>query len=205
MEKEGRTLIPTDTGDVVSSFLEEHFTDYIDDDFTSKMEDALDEIAVGKAGYKKTLTDFYEPFQRAVAAKEDIAKLTNLGPAPDEFPCPDCGNKMVVKLGRGGKFLSCDNYPECTGARMIDGSEIKADEPLGQHPETGEDVYLLQGRFGPYVQLGQMPEKVKGKKTPTPKRASVPKGKSPSDVTLEDAVHYLRLPRELGNLSLIHI
>jgi DNA topoisomerase-1 len=82
---------------------------------------------------------------------------------------------------------------------MIDGSEIKEDEPLGQHPETGEDIYLLTGKFGPYVQLGKTPEKVKGKKTVAPRRASVPKGKNLSEVTLEDAIHYLLLPRTLGN------
>ncbi len=198
VEKEGRTLRPTDTGDLVSSFLEEHFTEYIGDDFTSNMEDNLDEIAGGTRTYLKTLKDFYTPFKKAVDAKEDIEKITNLGPGPKEFPCPVCGKDMVIKLGRGGKFLSCATFPTCDGARMIDGSLIKADEPLGKHPETGEDIYLLNGRFGPYVQLGPTPEKVKGKKQPNPKRASVPKGKSVSDVTLEDAVHYLVLPRELG-------
>ena len=196
--KEGRTLIPTDTGDLVSSFLEEHFTEYIGDDFTSDMEDQLDEVAEGKRTYVKTLKDFYIPFHKAVESKEDIEKITNLGPGPKEFPCPLCGSAMVIKLGRGGKFLSCDRFPDCDGARMIDGSEIKDDEPLGIHPETGEEIYLLNGRFGPYVQLGKTPEKIKGKKMPAPKRASIPKGKSVSDVTLEDAIHYLILPRTLG-------
>jgi DNA topoisomerase-1 len=138
-----------------------------------------------------------------VLAKEDIEKITNLGEGPKEFPCPKCSNIMVIKLGRGGKFLSCARYPDCDGARMIDGSQIKDDVPLGQHPETGEDIYVLNGRFGPYVQIGKTPEKVKGKKSkekaPTPKRASLPKGKSVADVTLEDAVHYLILPRTLGS------
>lgn len=199
--KEGRTLIPTDTGDLVSSFLEEHFCDYIDDNFTSEMEDKLDLIAEGSAEYVKTLRDFYIPFKKAVDAKEDIPKITNLGPGPKEFPCPVCGNAMVIKLGRSGKFLSCARYPDCEGSRLIDGSEIKDDEPLGMHPETGEPVYLLNGRFGPFVQLGKTPEKIKGKKAPKvppPKRASVPKDKKVSEVTLEDAVHYLILPRELG-------
>lgn len=196
--KEGRTLFPTDTGDLVSSFLEEHFTTYIGDDFTSEMEDELDEIAEGKRGYAKTLTAFYGPFKKAVDAKEHIEKITNLGPGPAEFPCPLCLKPMVIKLGRSGKFLSCSAYPTCLGARMIDGSDIKADEPIGKHPETGEDIYLLTGRFGPYVQLGKMPEKVRGKKQQPPKRASLPKDKKPSEVTLDDAVHYLILPRELG-------
>lgn len=196
--KEGRTLIPTDTGDLVSSFLEEHFCDYIDDNFTSEMEDKLDLIAEGKAEYVKTLKDFYTPFKKAVDAKEHIPKITNLGPGPQEFPCPLCGSPMVIKLGKSGKFLSCARYPDCDGSRLIDGSEIKDDEPLGTHPETGEPIYLLTGRFGPFVQLGKTPEKVKGKKSTPPKRASVPKDKKVSDVTLEDAVHYLLLPRELG-------
>jgi DNA topoisomerase-1 len=196
--KEGRTLLPTDTGDLVSSFLEEHFTTYIGDDFTSDMENKLDEIAAGSRGYTETLSAFYAPFQKAVASKEAIDKITNLGAGPKEFPCPDCGSAMVIKLGRGGKFLSCERFPDCTGARMIDGSQIKEDEPLGTHPETGEEIYVLNGRFGPYVQLGKTPEKVKGKKAPTPKRASLPKGKSVAEVTLEDAVHYLILPRTLG-------
>jgi DNA topoisomerase-1 len=198
VEKVGKTLIPTDTGDLVSSFLEEHFTEYIGDDFTSEMENELDEIALGKRTYLKTLSDFYKPFLKMVQSKEGIEKINNLGEGPKEFPCPLCGSGMVIKLGRGGKFLSCNTYPTCMGARMLDGSQIKEDEPLGIHPETGEEIYLLNGKFGPYVQIGKTPEKVKGKKAPTPKRASVPKGKSVSDVTLEDAVHYLILPRELG-------
>ncbi len=197
--KEGRTLMPTDTGDLVSSFLEEHFMEYIADNFTSEMEDKLDDIANGEREYEKTLREFYTPFKKAVDAKENIDKITNLGPGPKEFPCPLCGSEMVIKLGKSGKFLSCAKYPDCLGARLIDGSDIKEDEPLGQHPETGEDIYLLSGRFGPYVQLGKTPEKVKGKKLPSPKRASLPKDKKPSEVTLQDAVQYLILPRELGN------
>ena len=198
VEKEGRTLIPTDTGDVVSTFLEEHFNNYISDDFTSEMEDELDEIASGERKYVKTLDDFYTPFHKAVAAKEDIEKLTTLGPGPKEFPCPKCGADMVRKLGRNGTFLSCSKFPDCDGARLIDGSEVKPDEPIGNHPETGEPVFVLNGRFGAYVQLGETPEKVKGKKQEKPKRASLPPGVEAENVTLEDAAKYLLLPRELG-------
>ncbi|MES2748994.1 MAG: type I DNA topoisomerase [Patescibacteria group bacterium] len=196
--KEGRTLIPTDTGDVVSSFLEQYFADYISDTFTSEMEDQLDGIAEGTRTYKKTLKDFYGPFQKDVASKENIPKLTNLGAGPAQFPCPLCGSKMVIKLGKAGTFLSCDRFPDCNGARMIDGSELKPDAPVGTHPETGEDIFVMNGKFGPYVQLGPNPEKVKGKKMPSPKRASLPAGMKPEDVTLADAVKFLRLPRELG-------
>lgn len=198
VEKDGRTLSPTDTGDVVSTFLEEHFADYISDDFTSEMEDELDEIANGDRTYKKTLSDFYAPFHQAVAAKEDIEKLTTLGPGPKEFPCPKCGKDMVKKLGKNGTFLSCARFPECDGARLIDGSELKPDEPIGEHPDTGEPIFVMNGRYGPYVQLGATPEKIKGKRQPSPKRAALPPGVEPGDVTVKDAATYLLLPRELG-------
>lgn len=204
VEKNGRTLLPTDIGDVVSSFLEEHFADYISDTFTSEMEDKLDEIALGNHTYKKTLTEFYGPFTKAVHAKENIEKLTTLGGADSKFPCPLCGSGMVIKLGRGGKFLSCERFPDCMGARMADGSEINADEPIGIDPKTNLPIFVLTGRFGPYVQLGVTPEKKKGRakkgdpKVEAPRRAGIPKGKDVESVTIEDALHYLSLPRVLG-------
>lgn len=191
--KEGRTLFPTDTGDVVSSFLEQNFDKYISDSFTAEMEDELDEIASGTREYEKTLKDFYGPFTKDIEAKEKIEKITTLGDAPEECPCPKCGSKMVIKLGRGGKFMSCARFPECDGARTIEGKVIEPDAPIGTHPETGEDVYLLTGRFGPYVQIGE-----KTKENPKPRRASVPKEKDIDTVTVEDAAKYLSLPRTLG-------
>ena len=199
VEKEGRTLIPTDTGDVVSTFLEEHFMDYIDDDFTSEMEDQLDDIASGDRKYVKTLSDFYKPFHKAVEAKEDIPKLTTLGPGPKEFPCPECKAKMDIKLGKNGTFLSCSRFPDCDGARLIDGTIPKPDEPIGMHPETGDPVFVMTGKFGPYVQLGEIPEKIKGKKQEKPRRASLPADVKADEVTLDQAVRYLLLPRELGD------
>ncbi len=195
--KDGRSLVPTDTGDVVSTFLEENFPGYISDTFTAEMEDELDEIAEGKRQYVKTLSDFYTPFQKEVQEKDKSAgKLTNLGPVSAEFLCPVCDSPMVYKLSRQGKFMSCARFPECTGARTESGAVISNEPPppLGVDPESGKAVYLLSGRFGPYVQLGEM---VKGKKD-KPKRASLPKGKEPESVTLQDALTYLCLPRELG-------
>ncbi|MBP9759842.1 MAG: type I DNA topoisomerase [Candidatus Pacebacteria bacterium] len=199
VEKQGKTLIPTDTGDVVSSFLEENFAQYISDSFTAEMEDRLDDIADGKRAYAKTLGDFYDGFNRDVRAKEDIAKLTNLGEAPVEFTCPTCSAGMVYKLGRSGRFMSCTRYPECEGARMQNGATVEPDKPLGTYPNTGEPIFVLDGRFGPYVQVGDpKTAKEKNKKKEKPRRASLPKGKDPLTVTLEEALVYLSLPRALG-------
>ena len=126
--KEGRTLVPTATGMVVSGFLEEHFAEYVSDSFTAEMEDELDEISRGERGYTATLTDFYGPFEKAIALKDKLPKATSLGAAPAEFPCPICGAPMEFKLGRGGIFMSCTRYPDCTGARQEDGMELKNDD-----------------------------------------------------------------------------
>lgn len=193
VEKQGRTLFPTDTGDVVSSFLESYFKEYISDDFTAEMENELDEIAEGKRDYEKTLRTFYTQFARDVKAKENIDKLTTLGDAPKECKCPKCGSDMVIKLGRGGKFMSCARFPECDGARTIDGKELQPEEPIGMHPEHNQPIYLLEGRYGPYVQLG-----LKTKENPKPKRGSVPQGFDTSTITLEDAVKFMSLPRVIG-------
>ena len=205
VEKEGRSLRPTDTGDVVSSFLEANFPTYISDTFTAEMEDELDEIADGKREYAKTLKDFYTPFLKEVKKKDkEAGKITDLGPAPAEFLCPVCGSAMVFKLSRQGKFMSCNRFPDCMGARS-DAGEVISNEPqkpIGTHPDSGENIYVLSGRFGPYVQLGEMPKKNKKSKGktngPKPKRSSIPKEKDPATVTIEEAAHYLSLPRTLG-------
>lgn len=226
VRKEGRTLFPTDTGDVVSSFLEDNFPTYISDTFTAEMENELDEIANGEREYVKTLTDFYMPFTAEVAEKDKLAKATNLGEAPAEFKCPICGSNMIVKLGRSGKFLSCSRFPDCNGALTMDGQEVGKEKPFGVHPKTGENIYLLSGRFGAYMQQGELPEKPKltkfpkgykktdadkelikrekemiekAKELPMPRRASLPLKMKPSDVTMEIALKLLELPRDLGN------
>jgi DNA topoisomerase-1 len=157
--KEGRTLIPTDTGDVVSSFIEKHFSDYISDSFTAEMEDELDEIAEGKRTYEKTLGDFYAPFVKAVKAKDKIEKLTNLGDAPKEFPCPECGSSMVYKLSKNGRFMSCSRFPECHGARKEDGSIIEPPKELDELcPQCGAHLIEREGRFGRFIACSNYPK-----------------------------------------------
>jgi DNA topoisomerase-1 len=175
VEKEARALKPTDTGDVVSTFLENNFMQYINDSFTAEMEDSLDDIALGKRDYVKTLKEFYIPFAREIKSKEKMDKLTTLGDADAKYKCPKCGSPMVVKLGRGGKFLSCSRYPDCDGALMMDGHEIKKNEPIGMDPATGLPIYVLVGRFGPYVQLGEKVPKVKKMKKPRIKKNAMKK------------------------------
>lgn len=156
--KEGRTLFPTDTGDVVSSFLEDHFGTYIGDTFTAEMENELDEIAEGKRDYVETLRTFYTPFTKEVAAKEKMDKITTLGNA-DGFSCPKCHGAMVVKLGRTGKFLSCAKFPTCMGARKMDGTELEGPKETGEKcPECGNGLVERDGRFGRFIACGNYPK-----------------------------------------------
>ncbi|MEY2664224.1 MAG: hypothetical protein RIT04_32 [Candidatus Parcubacteria bacterium] len=191
VEKDGKALKPTDTGDVVSTFLENNFMQYISDSFTAEMEDELDEIALGKRDYSKTLADFYIPFSRDIKAKDKDAKITNLGDALSatgvDYKCPKCTSSMIVKLGRGGKFLSCSRYPDCDGALMMDGTEIKRGVPIGTDPATGLPIYVLVGRFGPYVQLGEKAPKASraSKAAKGAKKVKVPKTKAPKKAKTE--------------------
>ena len=122
----------SDTGEVVSDFLEKHFMSYISDSFTAEMEDEVDEISRGEREYEKTLKDFYGPFLKEVKSKEKLEKATNLGDAPEGILCPKCGEKMIIKLSRGGKFYSCSKYPDCDGALMLDGTELKGPKETGE-------------------------------------------------------------------------
>jgi len=158
--KEGKALRPTDTGDVVSSFLEANFEKYISDVFTAEMEDELDDIANGTREYVKTLKEFYGPFSKDVKSKEKIEKLTTLGDADPKWKCPKCGGPMVIKLGKNGKFLSCKKYPDCDGARMIDGTELAGPRDTGELCPKCEKANLVEreGRFGRFISCGSYPK-----------------------------------------------
>lgn len=139
VNKEGRTLFPTDTGDVVSSFLEQNFAEYISDTFTAEMEDELDEISRGEREYVKTLKDFYTPFKKELKEKDKLAKATNMGEAPTDMLCPKCKSSMIIKLARNGKFYSCSKYPDCDGARTMEGNVLEGPKETGEMcPLCGE-------------------------------------------------------------------
>jgi DNA topoisomerase-1 len=160
VEKQSKALVPTDTGDVVSTFLEDNFMDYISDSFTAEMEDKLDEIAEGKAEYIKTLKNYYTPLAKEVKAKEKLAKATDLGKAPAEFKCPVCGGDMIIKLSKSGKFMSCEKFPDCNGARTIEGKELEGPKETGEMcPKCGEGKLVERdGKFGRFISCMRYPK-----------------------------------------------
>ncbi len=169
VEKIQKALKPTDTGMVVSTFLEKNFADYISDSFTAEMEDKLDDIARGEKEYVKILKDFYGPFLKEVKTKSKTSeKITDIGPVPDEFKCPVCGSSMVWKISRTGKFMSCSRFPECTGARTEEGKELAGPKETGEKCPDCENGMLVErdGRYGRFIACSNYPKCKHIKKDP---------------------------------------
>jgi len=158
--KENRSLRPTDVGEIVSTFLEKNFEHYISDSFTAEMEDKLDLIALGKNKYVETLSAFYTPFHNEVESKEHLEKLTNLGPAEEQWKCPICGAGMIIKLGKTGRFMSCERYPVCEGGRTIEGAAMEGPKETGEHCPKCESGMLVErhGKYGKFISCGSYPK-----------------------------------------------
>jgi DNA topoisomerase-1 len=205
-------LTPSFTAFAVTALLEEHFPDLVDTSFTARMENTLDEISHGQVPWLPYLESFYKGetgLETQVAQREgDIDPGASRTVELEGLPC-------VVRIGRFGAYLETkrvadDGSEELLKATLpqeitpgdldVEKAELilkqKADGPeaLGEDPETGELIYLLFGQYGPYLQRGQVSDD-----NPKPKRASLPKGVKPEELSLEDALGLLRLPRQLGD------
>src|SRR5687767_2580557 len=189
-----KRFTPTDVGRVVNKFLTEHFAHWVDYEFTAKLEDELDDISNGKDEWVPVLERFWKDFSKQIGEKENVSRKDVTQEALDE-DCPKCGkHQLTIRLGRRGRFIGCPGYPDCDYTRNLDGAEggEAAKREIGTDPESGKLIQLLQGPFGPYVQLGEM----EGDKKP--KRVSVPKNVQPDSVDLAVALKLLALPRDLG-------
>ena len=120
VEREGRTLFPTDLGILVTDLLEENFRNIVDTDFTAQMEDKLDDVEAGKEDWVKVLSDFYGPFHEQIeTAKTSIEKI-EIPDEPTGHSCPECKEgELVIRMGRYGKFIACDRYPDCKYTETI--------------------------------------------------------------------------------------
>ncbi|MEM7496971.1 MAG: type I DNA topoisomerase [Pseudomonadota bacterium] len=216
VRKDKNRLFAEDKGRLVTAFLMNYFQRYVEYDFTAALEEELDDVSGGRVDWKALLERFWKEFSQAVEGTaelriSEVLETINEVLSPHLFPdkgdgsdprqCPLCGKgRLSIKTSSKTQsaFIGCENYPDCRYTRPF-GSPDQANEianpdgkVLGQDPETGEDVTLRSGRFGPYVQRGEQNGDEK------PKRASVPKGKPLESVTLEDALDWLKLPREVG-------
>ena len=189
-----KRFMPTDVGRVVNKFLTDHFAHWVDYEFTAKMEDELDDISNGKEEWLPVLEKFWKDFSAQLLEKESVSRKEVTQEQLDEM-CPKCGkHHLALRLGRRGRFIGCAGYPDCDYTRNVDGAESAeaVKREIGVDPRTHKLIQVLQGPYGPYIQLGE-PEGDK-----KPKRVSLPKNVAPDAVTLEIAVKLLALPRDLG-------
>ena len=202
-------FIAEESGRLVTAFLERFFERYVGYDFTAGLEEELDDVSGGRAGWQAVLNRFWHDFKpktaevmeqqpSAITAELDVFLEPYLFPeradGADPRLCPNCGaGKLALRGGKFGAFVACSNYPECKFTRPFGqggenaGGADATPEQLGQDPETGLPVEHKSGRFGPYIQLGE------GKEA---KRASIPK--DAGELTLELALKLLSLPRTVG-------
>ena len=230
-----KRFFPTDRGKLISAFLEKLFSRYVDYNFTAGLEDQLDEITSGKESWIKVLELFWKDFNNNVSEVKEKRTREVLDLLNDSLgelifdkdnegnivrKCQLCSNGTLSLKNsfRGGAFIGCSNYPDCKFTRPLSKAKAAAQaqlaEPkfIGKH-ENGNDIYLKNGRFGPYLQYERIlseqeleentKKKKKKKKSKTEvnellKNVSIPKGLDLKDIDLEKAQFLCSLPKSLG-------
>jgi DNA topoisomerase-1 len=201
-----------ESGRLVTAFLERFFERYVSYDYTAGLEDSLDDVSGGRAGWQAVLEAFWKDFkpktmevmeQQPSAVTAELDKFLgsylfpDKGDGSDPRACPACADgKLALRGGKFGAFVACSNYPECKYTRRFAQAGGAGDQAadtgpvvLGTDPATGEDVSKRSGRFGPYVQLGD------GKDA---KRGSIPKDVPEAELDLAMALKLVNLPRTIG-------
>ncbi|RVT89192.1 type I DNA topoisomerase [Sphingomonas crocodyli] len=208
---EKNRFTPNDSGRLVTSFLERFFERYVSYDYTAHLEEELDDVSGGRAGWQAVLEAFWKDFKPKTAEvmeqkPSEVTAALDQFLAPYLFPdkedgsdprlCPTCKvGQLSLRGGKFGAFIACSNYPECKFTRRFaqgGAANDGADEGpvvLGTDPATGLEVSKRSGRFGPYIQLGE------GKEA---KRGSIPKDVPQDDLDLAMALKLVNLPRTVG-------
>ncbi|MFA5017935.1 MAG: type I DNA topoisomerase, partial [Methylobacter sp.] len=126
---DGKRFYPTDVGRIVNKFLTEHFTKYVDYDFTANLEDELDAVSRGEKDWVPLMHDFWKPFTTLIHEKEESVQRKDVTQEAIDEKCPDCGSPLSIRLGRNGRFIGCTNYPECSYTRNLNDDGAASDEP----------------------------------------------------------------------------
>ncbi len=151
---ETKRFSPTDVGRIVNKFLTEHFTRYVDYNFTANLEDELDAISRDEKAWKPLLAEFWGPFIALIEDKDESLKRSDVTHEAIEEKCPECDSPLSIRLGRNGRFIGCTNYPTCKYTRNLDGDAKQAEPEIVEGrtcPKCNSPLVLKTGRFGKFV------------------------------------------------------
>ena len=158
---EKRRFFPTDVGRVVAKFLTNHFTRYVDYDFTARLEDELDAVSRGEKEWVPLMKQFWDPFTELVTDKDASVSRKDVTTEELDEKCPKCDKILTLRLGRRGRFIGCSGYPECDYTRNV-GEEGESTEPEivegRQCPECNSNLIIRSGRYGKFIGCSSYPD-----------------------------------------------
>jgi DNA topoisomerase-1 len=162
VELEKKRFHPTDVGRVVNKFLTKYFTQYVDYDFTANLEDELDAVSRGEEEWVPLLRRFWRPFKDRIDHTEENVKRSDVTHEALDEKCPQCGSPLSIRLGRHGRFIGCNNYPECDYTRDLnsDGNEQEEPEIIEGRkcPECGSDLVVKRSKYGKFIGCSSYPD-----------------------------------------------
>mgnify|MGYP006276131619 FL=1 len=154
VELESKRFTPTDVGRIVNKFLTDHFTQYVDYNFTAHLEDDLDAVSRGEKDWIPLLKDFWSPFIHLIEEKDEGLKRADVTHEELDEDCPECGSKLSIRLGRNGRFIGCNNYPTCKYTRNLkdDGPQAPPEVVEGREcPKCQSPLIIKTGRYGKFI------------------------------------------------------
>ncbi|MGX2031103.1 type I DNA topoisomerase [Methylocaldum gracile] len=158
---ENKRFHPTDVGRIVNKFLTEHFTQYVDYNFTANLEDDLDAVSRGERNWIPLMREFWYPFKSLIDAKDESLRRADVTHESLDEACPECGGQLSIRLGRNGRFIGCTNYPECKYTRNINGEAAPAAPEVVEGkvcPECSSPLVIKTGRFGKFIGCSNYPK-----------------------------------------------
>jgi len=161
VELDSKRFKPTDVGKIVSKFLTQHFTQYVDYDFTAKLEDSLDDVSRGEKQWVPLLEEFWKPFIELIQSTEENVQRKDVTQEALEENCPKCDRKLSIRLGKRGRFIGCTGYPECDYTRNLEDDKAAVLQPIvvegRQCPKCDASLVIKHGRYGKFVGCSQYP------------------------------------------------
>ncbi len=155
VELEKKRFYPTDVGRVVNRFLTQYFTQYVDYDFTAKLEDELDAVSRGEEEWVPLLRQFWGPFKDRIDHTNENVKRSDVTHEALDEKCPECGSPLSIRLGRYGRFVGCTNHPECSYTRDLNGEKKEQEEPEivegRKCPQCDSELVIKRGKYGKFI------------------------------------------------------